>query len=243
MKKILILVLFMFSLFSINANAIEFQKPKQFVQASYSYDVEKGYEHDMSFFSAEYEANWQTVKASSGMQFSSDVYDFTIFADWFPKRFIHEKETLSYTFGFGGIYHLQSQFDIAIEHDILSQAFFKLFTKNDFSMKFLLGYGGKITNIYAIPSSKGILWTHNLIGGFFIDKKWKNGWEVHFSSKNFDFYRYYIADSLVYTLGGSYTHKEKYKFTGDFEIKFLDQIISTPYINGLLFKFSVGYFF
>lgn len=238
-KKILFLITLFFS---IKIFAFQIAKPELFAQADLSYSANKGIEKNKLFFSSEIGADWEKVNAISGVQFGSDVFDFTIAADFYPEFLNFNRETIIFSIGFGGIYHFQNQFDIALENDLTSLSYFKIATDGDFEFKALLGYGVKISNVYALPSDFGLLWDNNLFLGIFISQKFIDVWEVYCSCKNFDMYRFYLLDMPLHTFGFSYKFND-FKFFNEVEFKFTDQVKSTPCLTGLFFRFSVRYQF
>lgn len=241
MKKVFLF--FIFLIFIQNLFAISFKPNRNLIQIDLTYAAERGFERDEYLFSTEYNADWETVRAYTGLQNYSKVFDFTIGADWYPNILKFEFSKISLALGIEGIYHFQKQREIASEQDVVVNSYFKIFTKNGFSFRYLIGYSRKFTNVYALPKSAGFLKDHNIMMGLLFDKQFSNNFEIHYYLANFNMYRYYILDSTIHNFGCSKIFQKNIKFGGDIEVKFADQFVTTPYLSGLWFKVTVGYLF
>lgn len=241
MKKVFLF--FIFLIFIQNLFAISFKPKQNLIQFDLSYAAERGFERDEYLFSAEYNADWETVRAYTGFQNYSKIFDFTIGADWYPNRLHKEFKKSTLALGFGGIYHFQNQKELASEQDFVVNTFLKFFTQEGFSFRFLVGYTRKLTDVYALPRSAIFLKDNNIVGGLLFDKNFSNGFEIHYYLTNFDMYRYYLLGTNIHDFGCSYVFNNDIKFGGDILVKFADQFVTTPYLSGLWFKLSVGYYF
>lgn len=241
MKKSFFFLLFV--LFCIDLTALNFKPKQHLIQTDLSYAAERGFERDEYLFSLEYFADLDCAKAFTGIQNYEKVFDFTAGSIFFPPVLQIQRKKSNLALGFEGIYHLQNQKDIALEQDFIFNCHARYANKKDFSFRYLIGYGRKYTNIYALPKSVGFLVDNTVMQGLLFDKKFKNDFEFHYYVKNFNMYRYYLFDFLIHNFGCSRIFKNNVKFAGDIELKFADQFTTTPYLSGLWFKFSIGYCF
>lgn len=235
----------LFSLFLLTASvfafSFDFKNVEQSVQADVSYAANKGIEHNIFLFSAEYEADWKILDAEAGIQFSPDVFDFAVKADFFPTPFKIDLERIFLSFGFNAAYHLQAQYDIAIENDVNLTTCLKLGNYKGFEFRALFGYGFKITDIFELRSNYGSLWDNNFVVGFFVSKTFSNGLGIYYNVKNYNMYRFYLIDNPIHTFGANYRFG-KFRAGGEVELKFTDQFKSTPCMTGLWFRLSMRYY-
>ena len=246
MRKFLVSLVFAFFAFS-SVKLFAFEKPDQYAQVDFTYAFDQGYEGGLDMFSTEYGAEWEQARLFAGVQVNTDVFDFTFGGNIFPSFFNLESSRKKFYFGLGGIYHVQRQCDIATESDFLLTGDFNLFCECGFSFKLQFGYGFKGTKIDALYDYIGFIWDDTFVLTLDFQKKWKNGWEGHFSAGSHSFYRYPIFMSPFYNLGVSKTFPDRcgnaFQVGGDFEVKFTDQFTTAPYINGVSFKLSLRYLF
>lgn len=228
-------------------SAYALDRPSQSTHFNFSYAADKGAEGQLASFAFDYGLDWNCIKTVAGTQINLDIFDIFFGASYIPNQLRFRTKRKELSLGLSGIYHLQRQTGIATENDFIISTDFSVDCDCGFSFKMQGGYGFKGTKVDAIYDYTGYIWDRTFVLTFDFEKMWKNGLCTYLKCGSHNFYRYPLFISPIYDFGAAYTFKDQYgnnvQAGGEFEIKFADQFTTAPYISGIQFKLTFGYFF
>ncbi len=136
-----------------------FPRVTQFVEAGTGYVAAKNVEREFNPFNFTYGIQEKTetcvafapnYKALASVQFSDNIFDFTMLGNYFFPRLNQETEKQKIGFGAEFVYHFQRYYDLYSEHDIYLEGVFRLALKNRFDFRANLGSGLKFARIDAV---------------------------------------------------------------------------------------------
>lgn len=248
-RNIQLLTGLFFSLF-LTGTLEALERPLQFVEAGSGYVTAKNIEREFNPFNISYcvkskpaddfQKIW-TYDALFGMQFSKDVFDFTVSGSYFLPYTSWQFENSRLDLGGNLLYHFQRYYDLYTEHDFYFESVFRFAAGNKLVFLSNLGSGFKAADIDALKC--GPLWDFSFSSSVFLNYFFNNGAEAYGGISSHELYRFPLFYTPVNYLGFAWNFKNGIRLSTDIGIRFRDWFIVAPYIDRYEWNVKVRYSF
>ncbi|MBQ3671191.1 MAG: hypothetical protein II921_06910 [Treponema sp.] len=225
------------------SSALAATRPQMRYQVGMVYFASRGITRDTMAYSTEFNAQGSNYSGTFGFQAYSDIIDFSLTGDFFPRFCTWEFTKRYIKIGFRGVYHFQNQVNLAYESDFILTSIFSIASKKNFTIEIDMGYGVKASQIKAVKDEVG--WIYDALADttIILRKKFDSGADVFASFSSHDLYQYPTFISPIYTVGGAYTFKTNFRPYCEISARMCDMYVTAPYLDRLQFKLGIGYSF